>query len=136
LFVEHGEDQEVVIEAGENLPPDIIVKVIDNTLIIRDTNTCNFVRDYGSTTARITIPYLKLIRTASSYDIRSAGILELDTLTLTSNATGGFAVPRKRGDFYLNINSTNLRVDANVQSVFHLCGNVENGSVAFTDENP
>ena len=136
LFIEQGLTQEVVIETGANLVPDVFVEVIDGTLIIRDTNKCNFVREYGSTIARIKTPNLTLIRNASSYDVRGVGVLEFETLLLVSDTSGGLADPQKRGDFYLNISSTELRVSANGQSAFYLSGNVIDAGISFTDEHP
>src|SRR5690606_31052607 len=40
----------VVIETGENLMPDVRVKVADGQLQLINENDCNFFRDYGLTT--------------------------------------------------------------------------------------
>ena len=136
LFIKQGEIQEVSIETGENLLPDVFVEVVDGTLIIRDTNNCNFVRDYGSTIARITTPNLTSIRNASSYDIEGIGQLAFDSLLLVSNTSGGLADPKKGGDFYLNISTTELRVSANGQSAFYISGNAQTANISFADENP
>lgn len=136
LFITQGLTQEVVIETGENLMPDVVVEIVDETLIIRDRNRCNFVREYGTTVARVTTPNLTQIRNASSYDVIGVGRLEFENLLLSSNTTGGLEDPRKSGDFYLNLACNNLNISANGQSVFYLSGNVLNGSIKFTDENP
>ncbi|GER60650.1 head GIN domain-containing protein [Patiriisocius marinus] len=136
LFIEQGATQEVSIETGENLLPDVFVEVVDGTLIIRDTNSCNFVREYGSTIARITTPNITRIQNASSYDVVGVGELSFNSLLLVSNTSGGLADPRKGGDFYLDINTTELRVSANGQSAFYLSGNVQTANINFADENP
>ena len=136
LIIKQGAVEEVVVETGENLLSDVYVGVEGETLIIRDENTCNLVRDYGITKVYVTTPNINQLRNSSTYDITSDGILNFPELTLVSNTTGGIENVRKGGDFYLSLDCENLRVDANGQSVFYLSGIATNAEIRFTDEAP
>ena len=89
LFIQQGDVQQVSLTTTENLLTDVSVYVFDDTLIVRDTNACNFVRDYGLTVVTITTPNLTHIRNSSNYDIISIGTLAFPELTLTSNTNPG-----------------------------------------------
>ncbi len=136
LIIKEGAVQGVTVETGENLINDVVVIVEGETLIIRDTNYCNFFRDYGITTATVVTPVLTEIRNSSSYDVRSEGTLNFPEIALTSNTEGAIENVRKGGDFYLNIASQKLKVSANGQSIFYISGNVAEATINFTDENP
>jgi hypothetical protein len=136
LIVEQGPIQEVKIESGENLLNDVEVVVAGEILIIKDTNSCNFVRDYGITVATVITPDLKKILNASSYDVIGRGRLVFPELILQSNTSVVVESPRKGGDFYMNLACEELSVFANGQSVFFLSGDVNLGLFRFDDENP
>lgn len=136
LIVKQGAVQEVVVETGENLLSDVYVAVESETLVIRDGNTCNLVRDYGITKAFVTTPNINQLRNSSTYDITSDGILNFPELFLVSNTAGGIENVRKGGDFYLSLDCESLRVSANGQSVFYLSGMATNARIDFTDEAP
>ena len=136
LIIKQGAVQEVLLETGENLLSNIYVNVEGETLIIRDGNTCNFVRDYGITKVFVTTPNINQLRNSSTYDITSDGILNFPELYLISNTTGGIENVRKGGDFYLSLNCESLMVSANGQSVFYLSGTTINAEIKFTDEAP
>jgi hypothetical protein len=136
LIIKQGAVQEVLLETGENLLSDIYVNVEGETLIIRDGNTCNFVRDYGITKVFVTTPNINQLRNSSTYDITSDGILDFPDLYLISNTTGGIENVRKGGDFYLSLDCERLRIQANGQSVFYLSGIATTAEISFSDEAP
>ncbi|MGK0385966.1 MAG: hypothetical protein ACI849_000571 [Patiriisocius sp.] len=136
LFIRQGDVQEVALTTGENLLSDVSISVIDGTLVVSDTNACNFVRDYGLTIVTITTPNLTDIRNASNYDITSIGTLRFPKLTLSSNTEAGPENPKKTGDFYLDIICDEFNLSANGQSVFYVSGSAEIAEIKFTDENP
>lgn len=136
LVIKQGSVQDVYLETGENLLSDVSIRVEGETLVIKDSNKCNLVRDYEITKAFVTIPNLTEIRNSSSYDITSEGVLSFPELLLVSNTSGGIDDVRKGGDFYLQINCDDLRVSANGQSVFYISGNASKATLSFTDENP
>ena len=65
LILKQGAVQEVVVETGENLLSNMYVNVECETLIIRDGNTCNLVRDYGITKVFVTTPNINQLRNSS-----------------------------------------------------------------------
>lgn len=136
LILRQGAIEEVTVETGENLLNDVSVSVQGETLVIRDGNSCNLVRDYGITKAVVTSPNITELRNSSSYDIRSDGVLNFSDLFLISDTSGGIENVRKGGDFYLRLNCINLGVRANGQSVFYLSGEATNTFIQFTDEAP
>ncbi|GEQ86921.1 hypothetical protein ULMS_24290 [Patiriisocius marinistellae] len=136
LTIVQGEVQEVIVETGENLLSDVQVTVEGDILVIRDDNTCNFVRDYGVTKATVTTPVLTKIQNSSSSDVTGVGQLTFPKLTLQSNTSGGLADPLKGGDFYVNVACDELRVSANGQSIFYVSGSASTTIISFLDENP
>ena len=136
LYLKQGETQEVKLETGENLLSDISVSVEENTLVVKDNNDCNLVRDYGITKVFVTVPNITEIRNSSAYDVIGEGTLNFPNLTLVSNSSAGPETIRKSGDFYLNIICEKFRVSANGQSIFYISGNSEEAILSFADEMP
>ncbi len=136
LYLKQGEVQKVKVETGENLLDDISVTIEENTLVVKDHNNCNLVRDYGITKVFVTAPNITEIRNSSAYDVIGDGILNFPELTLVSNTTAGPETIRKSGDFYLNIICDEFRVSANGQSVFYISGTTQKATLSFADEMP
>lgn len=129
LKIKQGATQKVMVETGEHLINDISVTIVNNELIIENTNGCNLVRDYQLTTVTVTVPELKEIRSSTGFDIRSIGVLEFDELTLFSeNFQSDF---NSTGDFYLDLDVNNLRLVSNNLSNFYLSGHVENAGLEW-----
>ena len=130
LVIKQGVTQQVVVQTGENLLNDVSVEVIDEQLILTDSNTCNFVRDFATTKVFVTTPNVTEIRCSTQYKITSDGVLNFETLDLVSEDftdPDAFAV----GDFDLQLDVENLRVTSNGLSFFYLSGQVENLNVNF-----
>lgn len=136
LFLKQGDSTKIILETGENLLGDISVGVEGNTLVVKDNNDCNLVRDYGITKVFVTVPNLTEIRNSSAFDVIGEGILNFPQLTLVSNTTAGPETIRKSGDFYLNLVCEDFRVSANGQSVFYITGTADKVNLSFADEMP
>jgi hypothetical protein len=136
LYLKQGDSTKIILETGENLLSDISVGVEGNTLVVKDNNDCNLVRDYGITKVFVTVPNLTEIRNSSAFDVIGEGILNFPQLTLVSNTTAGPETIRKSGDFYLNLVCDDFRVSANGQSVFYITGAAEKANLSFADEMP
>lgn len=136
LIIREGDTQSVLIETGENLLNDVVVKLEGETLVIKDNNSCNLVRAYGTTKAIVTTPVLTAIRNSSAYNVLGEGILNFPSLSLVSNSNPGPENIRKSGDFYLNINCEELTVSANGSSVFYITGTAQKVTLSFEDELP
>ncbi len=139
LFIKQGDVQQVALTTGENLLSDVSIFLVEDTLVITDTNACNFVRDYGVTIVTITTPNLTAIRNSSNFDVTGIGTLAFPELLLTSNTTqgpGGIETIKKSGDFYLDIICDNFNISANGKSIFYISGAANKARVNFSDENP
>ena len=124
LFIKEGIDTEIIIEAGENLINDVSARLQDDTLILTDSNTCNYVRDYDPVKVYVTTPILTEVRNSSQFTVQSQGVLTFPNLLLISedfNSPTSYAV----GDFDLELNTQNLRIVANTLSIFRLRGQVD-----------
>ena len=114
LIIKQGVDQQVIVETGENLMNDIKVSIENNTLVLTDDNTCNFVRDYGNTKIFVTSPNLISIRNSSELAVRSDGILTYPTLLIVADDFESDYL--NVGDFYLTLNNTTLNaIKSNTQ---------------------
>lgn len=131
LFIEQGDEQKVVIESGENLLPDISVEVIDNELIIKNNNTCNFFREYDLTKVYVTSPNITIIRNSSEQNVSSIGVLTYPRLFL--NSTGIQNEYLSIGDYNIHIENTNVVILSNGIAVFNLEGNTTNLDIKFAD---
>lgn len=130
LIIKQTDNYSLVIETGENLLADVEAEVIDNQLIIKNNNTCNYVRDFGITKVYVTAPNLTEIRTSTQYDISSDGVLiypDLDLISEDFTEDTEFTV----GDFRLNLDSENLRIVSNNISFFYISGRTTNLFVGF-----
>jgi hypothetical protein len=130
LIVKSGSEHRVTIETGKNLLNDVEARVEGDQLILFDHNTCNFVRGYGVTRILVTAPNIREIRSSTQLPVSSDGVLNYNNLNLISedfNAPGSFTV----GDFYLNVNTGDLRIVSNLVSSFYISGQTENLDVGF-----
>ena len=134
LVIRQGPVRQVLIETGENLLNDVSVSVEGDILVIRDSNRCNFFRDYGVTRAIVTTPELTEIRNASEFNVVGQGVLRFPFLLLVSNTSGGVEDARKSGDFTLTVECEKFFVDANGFSGFYIDGTAEEASITFQDE--
>ncbi|MCB0456575.1 MAG: head GIN domain-containing protein [Flavobacteriaceae bacterium] len=136
LIIKQGITQEVLIETGANLLNDISVAVEGETLVIRNHNGCNLVRDFGITKAIVTVQNITEIRNSSIYHVVGEGELNVPFLRLVSNTTGGLTDSKKSGDFTLTIRCEDFRIEANGYSGFYIDGFSEKATIAFEDEVP
>ncbi|WP_405383832.1 head GIN domain-containing protein [Maribacter sp. LLG6340-A2] len=129
LVIKQGDTQKVEIETGENLRNEVSAVVEDGRLLLTDTNDCNYVRDYATTTVYVTTPNLISIRSSTGFPIRSDGVLAFDSLSLLSES---FNVPEAEttdGEFNLEVAVTSLSLTVNGIAYFKLKGTAESLSI-------
>lgn len=129
LVIIEGPTQQVIIETGKNLLPDVTAEVIDNQLIVSDNNKCNFVRDYGLTKVMVTSPNITEIRNSSEQAVTSDGVLTFPSLRLLSEDWQNDYL--NVGDFNLSVNSSSIIIVSNGISNFYLNGTSNNLNVTF-----
>ena len=130
VVLKQGEEQLVEVETGEFLLNDVSAVVEDNRLVLRNENSCNFVRDYGLTTVYITSPNITEIRSGTGLLISSDGILEYPSLNLIAESFNNPDTETTDGSFDLNLNSTTVRIVVNGIAYFKLRGSAENFNVS------
>ena len=121
VIIKEGATHKVVIETGENLINDILVKVVDDQLIINNSNTCNFVRDYDLTKIYVTTPNLDEIICSTQFKISSDGVLNFPNVKLSSESFNDPAVITV-GTVELALNSQNIQIVGNNLTQFQISG--------------
>ncbi len=129
LILKHGNTQKVIIEAGENLIDEISVEIIGDQLILIDENSCNYTRDYTTTKIYVTSPNITELRSDTARLIKSDGVLNYTDLTIYSENFHEDAL--NIGNFDLNLNTQNLKIVSNGDSIFTMKGNTDQLTVVF-----
>lgn len=131
LIIEESKNQQIIVETGKNLLPDIFLEVIDEKLIIKNKNTCTLFREYGTTRVYVKSPNITEIRNASQLNIYSNGTLKYPKLFLQS--TGEKKKFLAIGDWYLTIDNSAVTIWSNGISNFYLNGKTGYLNISFTD---
>ncbi len=123
LIITQGNIQKVEVVTGENLISDIEVKVENNTLILTDKTTCNWVREYGQTKVYVTAANITDVISKTEKNISSNGILTYPIFRMQSlDLSDGAGT----GDFYIQVNNSQVVVESNNVSNFYLSGITNN----------
>lgn len=131
LIIKEGTETKVVVESGQNLLSGITAEVSDGKLFLRNSNGCNFIRDYNNTKVYVTTPALENIYSSSQFAVKSDGILNFPLLNLQSGMFSNTA----SGTFELEVNCENLTIEDNKSTFFKISGKTTNLSVNFYDGN-
>ena len=131
LVLKQGDVQKVDIETGANLLNEVTARVDDGRLLLSDSNDCNYVRAYGSTTIYVTSPNIEEIRSSTGRTIRSNGLLNYPQLTLLSESFINTETKTTDGKFDLNLNAESLSVVVNGIAYFKLSGSTESFNVTI-----
>lgn len=127
VVLRQGAQQRIEIATGENIREAISATVNEGKLTLRNGTSCNWVRDYNSTTVYVTAPDIDKIYSASQFDVRSDNVLAYPSLTLQS----GMFSDTPSGVFDLELDTANLVVEDNQSAYFKISGHVANASVSF-----
>ena len=131
LIIKEGPETQVTVESGENLMSGITAEVVDNQLFLRNSNGCNWVRDYNDTKVYVTTPTLVNVYSSSQFGVKSDGILSFSVLTLQSAMFSNTA----SGTFELQVNCNSLTIEDNESSFFKISGTTGDLGVNFYDGN-
>ncbi|MCK0156043.1 DUF2807 domain-containing protein [Cellulophaga sp. F20128] len=131
LIVKQGLEQKVEVETGEFLRNDISAVVEDGRLVLRNSNACNFTREYGITKFYITSPNITEIRSSTGLDISSDGVLTYNSLVLVSESFNNPETDSTSGLFNLEIQNTTVSIVSNGLAYFKLNGSTENFNITF-----
>jgi len=95
-------------------------------LILRNANSCNYVRDYGITTVYVTSPNLLEIRSSTGGLISSDGVLNYTNLKLISESFSNPEAETTDGAFNLELASQTIAIVTNGIAYFKLSGTASN----------
>lgn len=129
VILKQGEQQKVVIETGENLLNDIKTYVENGQLILKNENSCNYVRDYELTKIYVTAPNLTEIRCATNRYIKSEGTLAYPNLTILSENWNSDYLAS--GDVTLTLEAEKVAVVANGTSIVTISGTAQQLNLNF-----
>ncbi len=129
LVLKYGEEQKVEIETGEYLLDEVSATVQDGRLLLRDTNDCNYFREYGLTKIFVTSPNLTEIRSSTGWPVTSDGVLSYAGLSLISESFINPESETTDGEFDLQLAVQDLNVVVNGIAYFKLSGTAENLSL-------
>lgn len=125
LVLKEGPEIKVEVETGENLRNEVLVTVEEGRLILRNTNDCNYVRDYGLTKIFVTAPDITEIRSSTGLKVESDGILAYPRLNLVSESFNNPESETTDGVFDLEVDGTNFTIVVNGIAYFKLKGKTE-----------
>lgn len=131
LIIKEGPESKVTVQSGQNLINGITAEVSEGQLFLRNSNGCNWVRDYNDTKVYVTTPTLLNVYSSSQFAVKSDGILNFPVLTLQS----GIFTNTASGTFDIELNCASLTIEDNESTYFKISGNVEYLSVNFYDGN-
>lgn len=122
VVVKQGATQKLEIETGEFLLNDVTAVVEGSRLILRNENSCNYVRDYGLSTIYLTSPNISEIRSSTGGLISSDGVLDFTNLSLISESFSNPEAETTDGSFDLVLNTETVSIVANGIAYFKLSG--------------
>ena len=126
LILKQGDEQKIEIETGQNLREEVSAIVEEDRLRLRNTNDCNYVREYGITKVFVTSPNITEIRSSTGLTIESDGVLSYPSIKLLSESFLNTESETTDGMFDLELNTENLIVIVNGITYFKLKGNTAN----------
>lgn len=126
LVLKQGDVQKVEIVTGEYLRNEVFAIVEGNRLLLKDTNDCNYFREYSLTTVYVTSPDITEIRSSTGRPIQSDGVLGYVDLSLLAESFFSPDSETTDGEFDLEVATQTLSVVTNGIAYFKLYGNTEN----------
>jgi hypothetical protein len=131
LIIKDEPTQKVVVESGEYLMNEVEVNVENGTIILKNNNACNLIRDYGITKVYESSSNLTEIRNSSGLTVSSDGVLNYSNLTLVSEDFNATYVTHTDGDFNLQVNCNRIDITFNNLSRVFISGFVNNLFIGF-----
>lgn len=127
VVLSQGTSCSIEISTGENLRSEISAVVTEGKLVLRNSTSCNWVRDYNTTTVYVTAPDIERIYSASQFAVRSSGVLSYPAVTLQSGLYSDTAA----ASFELDLDTDSLIAEDNSSSYFKISGRAANVTVHF-----
>lgn len=125
LYIEQGAEHKVVIEAGKNLIGKVSASVENGRLSLKNSDNCNFFREYNTTSVYVTVPNLTWLQNASNNTIESIGSLNFPVIWLRSLNQENDPGKYNNGDFKLDLISDYIRITGDEYSNYFLTGSTD-----------
>jgi len=135
LTVKEGATTKVAIETGTFLRNEVTATVKNGRLILKNTNDCNYVRNYGLTKVYVTAPNITEIRSSTGLPITSDGVLNYPSLALLSESFQNPEEDTTDGSFDLELVSQNIAIVSNGMAYFKLKGTTQSFNIIFAAGN-
>ncbi len=135
LVVQQAPEFSVKVTSGENIIDNVKIENLNGRLNLSDGTTCNLTRKYGETIVTITAPNLTDIYCKTEQNIISDGVISFPNLRLTSMDSYDQIEGIGTGDFIMNLDCENLKIESNTVSTFNLSGRVQNLDIKYYDGN-
>ncbi|WP_412465052.1 head GIN domain-containing protein [Flavobacterium mekongense] len=132
VVITQGTDYKVEIVAGENFINNVEVIQNGDRLIFKDEASCNWVRAYGMTKILVTTPTLEEVYSKTDRNISSNGVLTFPILRLKAlDKDGDGESGAGTGDFYIEVNNSQLVVENNNVSRYFISGQTDEALFNF-----
>ncbi|MEZ0005972.1 hypothetical protein ABH942_001335 [Flavobacterium sp. 28YEA47A] len=131
LIIKQGSEKKIVVKTGKNLIDGITADVQGGELFLRNSNGCNWIRDYNTTQVYVTTPTLINVYSSSQFGVKSDGVLNFPSLSLQSGMFNDTA----SGTFELQVNCNQLTIEDNKASYFAVSGTAQALYVGFYNGN-
>ncbi|MBO6607926.1 head GIN domain-containing protein [Psychroserpens sp.] len=131
LILTQAPTQQVIVQTGEYLMPDIDVRVEDGRLNLFNDNVCNLTRNYGVTKVFVSAPNITEIRNGSSFTVSSMGVLNYENLRLVSEDFDNEDELVTTGNFDVEVDCESLNIVVNNLSSVFISGTVESMFVGY-----
>ena len=122
VYIEQGAEQQIIVEAGENLMDAVAANVEDGKLILKDRNDCTFFQTTYEPKVHIKVPNLTYIENSGNRMIEGVGELNFPSIRLRSNNHAKNPEVYTNGDFKFELNSKSIFVSGDDFSNFYLTG--------------
>lgn len=132
LVLKQSDVQTVTIKSRTEVLKSISYEVIDETLFLRQNESCFWNQSYGETSIEISIPNLFQLQSTTEQNIRSEGILNFDNFSIIAFEEGKEAAS---GNFYLNLNGQYFKIESNTVASFFLSGNVNTFNINYYSDD-
>jgi len=123
VIIRDATTQSLEIEGPKNLLEKIVTEVYDNTLIVTNNNTCNWVRSYDLPKVYISSPNITRIKQNGAGLVKSANTITYPDIQLVT--------VENSGDYELSFDNERVRISNNDLSNFYFSGRTDLLFVGF-----
>jgi hypothetical protein len=108
LYLQQGSPQQVQIEGGKNLTPNIATSVSGGVLTLKNNNICDWLRSYKKSVINVyvTIPYISYITNAGVGNIQGTDTITMSTMQIATQSAGNITLMVNCGSIFAHLFNT------------------------------